>query len=176
VPVPGAAWLKALPPATRFAFYGGAAARSAALSVWGVAFSEQACRANVAATRATLWLGPDEYLLLDMGGASPEASTMDALEQALADVPHALVDISHRQFAIEISGPHATTILSGACPLDLDLSEFPVGMCTRTVLAKADIVLWRTRADAFHLEVWRSFAGYVTGILAEIASEFYPGC
>jgi sarcosine oxidase subunit gamma len=46
-------------------------------------------------------------------------------------------------------------------------------MCTRTVLAKADIVLWRTRDDAFHIEVWRSFAGYVTGLLGEIAGEYY---
>jgi sarcosine oxidase subunit gamma len=46
-------------------------------------------------------------------------------------------------------------------------------MCTRTVLAKADIVLWRTREAAFHLEVWRSFGGYVTGLLREIATEFY---
>jgi sarcosine oxidase subunit gamma len=68
----------------------------------------------------------------------------------------------------------ATKKLSISTPLDLDLAEFPVGMCTRTVLAKADIVLWRTRPDVFHLEVWRSFAGYVTGILAEIAGEFYP--
>jgi sarcosine oxidase gamma subunit len=34
-------------------------------------------------------------------------------------------------------------------------------------------VLWRTAADAFHVEVWRSFAGYVTGVVGEIASEFY---
>jgi sarcosine oxidase subunit gamma len=73
-----------------------------------------------------------------------------------------------------VSGLHAPTILSGACPLDLDLGEFPVGMCTRTVFAKADIVLWRTQEQAFHLEVWRSFAGYVTGVLSEIAGEFYP--
>jgi sarcosine oxidase subunit gamma len=89
------------------------------------------------------------------------------------DAPHALVNISHRQFALEISGPHAATILSGACPLDLHLHGFPVGMCTRTVLAKADIVLWRIREDAFHVEVWRSFSGYVTGVLREIAREFY---
>jgi sarcosine oxidase subunit gamma len=88
-------------------------------------------------------------------------------------MPHALVDISHRQFALQVSGPHAATILSGGCPLDLDLSEFPAGMCTRTVFAKADIVLWRTREDAFHVEVWRSFAGYVTGVLREIAMEFH---
>ncbi len=171
--VPSVEWLTGLPPATRFAFHGGAAARAAAHPVWGAAFSEEACRANTRTTRATLWMGPDEYLLLDFAGAS--ATTLfDALEAAMADVPHALVDISHRQFAFELGGPHAATILCGACPLDLELAQFPVGMCTRTVLAKADITLWRTRADAFHLEVWRSFAGYVTGVLTEIAAEFYP--
>jgi sarcosine oxidase subunit gamma len=47
-------------------------------------------------------------------------------------------------------------------------------MCTRTLLAKADIALWRTREDAFRLEVWRSFEGYVGGLLQEIAREFHP--
>ncbi|HLZ98496.1 MAG TPA: sarcosine oxidase subunit gamma family protein [Steroidobacteraceae bacterium] len=172
--VPSVEWLTSLPPATRFAFHGGAAARAAAEPVWGVRFSEEACRANADATRATLWLGPDEYLLLEQGAGGPTATLFAALEAAMADVPHALVDVSHRQFAFELTGPHAATILSGACPLDLDLAQFPVGMCTRTVLAKADITLWRPRADAFHLEVWRSFAGYVTGVLTEIAAEFYP--
>ena len=172
--VPAADWLLAQPPAARFAFYGDAAARAAMLPVWGVAFSEEACRANAHATRATLWLGPDEYLLLELAPGESEVTTCSALERTLVDIPHALVDVSHRQFALQVSGPHAATILSGACPLDLDLREFPVGMCTRTVLAKADIVLWRTQERAFHLEVWRSFAGYVTGVLREIAAEFYP--
>jgi sarcosine oxidase, subunit gamma len=83
--------------------------------------------------------------------------------------------VSHRQFALEVSGPHAEVILRGACPLDLDISRFPVGMCTRTLLAKADITLWRTREDAFHMEIWRSFAGYVGGLITEIAREFHPG-
>jgi sarcosine oxidase subunit gamma len=112
-------------------------------------------------------------LLLEFGD-STSSDIAAALDNAIGGVPHAVVDISHRQFALEISGPHATTILNGACPLDLDLAEFPVGMCTRTVLAKAEIVLWRTAEDVFHVEVWRSFAGYVTGVLSEIAAEFYP--
>jgi sarcosine oxidase, subunit gamma len=179
-PVPQKEWICALPPAMRFILHGDVGARSAAAAVWGVAFAEQSCRAIMQGARATLWLGPDEYLLL--GGIdgrhvatdeSQAAEAAGALELALRDKPHALVDISHRQFALEVSGPHAATILNGGCPLDLDLSEFPVGMCTRTVFAKADIVLWRTREDAFHVEVWRSFAGYVTGSLCEIAMEFY---
>jgi sarcosine oxidase, subunit gamma len=173
-PVPAAEWMKAQNPATRFILHGGARARAAAASVWGIAFAEQACRAVTQGQRSTLWLGPDEYLLLGTDG-QPESGIADSLELALGEIPHALVDISHRQFALEVSGPHAADILSGACPLDLDLQEFPVGMCTRTVLAKADIVLWRRREEAFHLEVWRSFGGYVTGLLSEIAREHYGG-
>ena len=178
--VPAPEWLKAQAPALRFILHGDAQVRAAAAPAWGVEFSEQACRAVVRGTRATLWLGPDEYMLVEiplLSAASAAAPGPDAageaLERALGDLPHALVDISHRQFALEVSGPHATTILSGACPLDLDLAAFPIGMCTRTVLAKAEMVLWRTRNQVFHLEVWRSFNGYVTGLLSEIAREFY---
>jgi sarcosine oxidase subunit gamma len=155
--------------------HGDAQARALAAPAWGVGFSEAACRALRSGARATLWLGPDEYLLLDL--AAQDASALAAaasMEDALRDTPHALVDVSHRQFALEVSGPRADLILRGACPLDLHISQFPVGMCTRTVLAKADITLWRTREDAFHLEVWRSFADYVGGLLHEIAGEFNP--
>ena len=70
---------------------------------------------------------------------------------------------------MEISGANAATILAGACPLDLDLKQFPVHMCTRTVLAKAEIVLWRTAPQIFHIEVWRSFQSYAEQLLREIA-------
>jgi sarcosine oxidase subunit gamma len=171
-PVPATAWMRAMPPAMRFVLHGDVRVRALAAPVWGAAFAQEPCRALFQNGRATLWLGPDEFLLLGADAAS-EVAAADALEHSLSALPHALVNISHRQFALEVSGSHAATLLSGACPLDLDPGEFPVGMCTRTVLAKADIVLWRTRDDAFHLEVWRSFSSYVTGLLSEIAREFY---
>jgi sarcosine oxidase subunit gamma len=171
--LPSTSGLKTMPPAQRLVLHGDARARALAAPHWGVGFSENACRAIVNGSRATLWLGPDEYLLLDSAPGASSAGVFELLERELGAAPHALVDISHRQFALELSGPHAAAILNGGCPLDLDLGEFPVGMCTRTVFAKADIVLWRTRPDAFHVEVWRSFAGYVGGVLAEIAREFY---
>jgi len=170
-------WLKTLPPAARWVLHGDAQARALAAPVWGVGFSDTACRAMRAGERATLWLGPDEYLLLDLAAQDETdiaLATAASIEAALHDTPHSLVDVSHRQFALEVSGPHAEVILRGACPLDLHISQFPVGMCTRTLLAKADVTLWRTREDVFYLEVWRSFAGYVGGLLHEIAREFTP--
>jgi sarcosine oxidase subunit gamma len=165
--MPDADWLRVKPPAARLLLQADTHARVAAAAVWGVPFSEESCRARTGAARATLWLGPDEHL---MWQESREAALPVAeLEQALAPFAHSLVDISHRQIALEISGPEAAVILAGACPLDLSLQAFPVQMCTRTVLAKAEIVLWRTAPEIFHLEVWRSFQAYVEALLREIA-------
>jgi len=176
--------VQALPPATRYILRGGPDVMTAAGEALGLTISRIACRAATApndvsgasrgglgenlANLAALWLGPDEQPLL-----GPERSDLAAaLEPALRALPHSLVDVSHRQTALEASGPHATVLLNAGCPLDLDPSAFPVGMCTRTILAKAEIVLWRTSRDVFHVEVWRSFADYATRFLAEVAREF----
>ena len=167
-PLPSTAWMKPLPPATRLLFFADRPARAAAAAAFPMPPTDDACRAHVEGTRACLWLGPDEYLLLapaDQGATDVRA----AITAAVGPLPHALVDVSHRQVGLEIYGALATQILNGACALDLDLGEFPVGMCTRTALAKADMVLWRTETDTFRVEVWRSFTPYVTALLAEIA-------
>ena len=49
------------------------------------------------------------------------------------------------------------------------LAAFPVGMATRTLYDKAEIVLWRRGETTFHVEVWRSFAPHVAASLAEAA-------
>src|ERR1700722_15590589 len=121
-PLPATAWLKPLPPAMRFILPGDAPGPATAAAARGWAFSGEPCRAVLQKTRAALWLGPDEYMLLGSLSNDPAESASaarDALERTLGGLPHALVDISHRQFALEVSGPHAATILSGACPLDL---------------------------------------------------------
>jgi sarcosine oxidase, subunit gamma len=166
--ITASALVRPLPPATRYILRGGPQAMTAAGNALGLNISEVACRAAVDGDQAAaLWLGPDEQLLL-----GPERADLAAtLTPALRDLPHSLVDVSHRQIALEVSGPHAAAVLNAGCPLDLDLSAFPVGMCTRTVFAKAEIVLWRTSTDVFHVEVWRSFASYLTEFLAEVARE-----
>jgi sarcosine oxidase, subunit gamma len=170
VRIAGSMLVRALLPATRYILRGGPDVMNAAGRALALSLSQIACRAATGATSglAALWLGPDEQLLL-----GPEASDIGAaLQSALRDLPHSLVDVSHRQTAFEVSGPRSTLLLNAGCPLDLDQSAFPVGMCTRTVLAKAEIVLWRTSQDVFHVEVWRSFADYVSRFLVEVAREF----
>ena len=163
------ALVRSLSPAARYVLRGGPQVMDAAGEVLGLSIGQTACRAAVHGDRAALWLGPDEQLLL-----APEDSTAEIaglLVPRLRDLPHSLVDVSHRQMALLVSGPHAATVISAGCPLDLDLSAFPVGMCTRTMLAKAEIVLWRTADAVFRIEVWRSFTAYASRFLAEAARE-----
>lgn len=152
------------PPITRFIFRGPAEAARLCGGAFGCALPMQACRAHRDGARATLWLGPDEWLLLDLEAVEP-AGLAAAIEPALGATPHSLVDVSHRQVGLEVAGDRAPALLNAGCPLDLDLEAFPVGMSTRTVLAKADIVLWRRAEDRFHLEANRSFAPYLMAFL-----------
>ena len=162
--------LEMLPPFARFVFRGPAGAAQAMSEAFGISLPRDACRAAVAADRAALWLGPDEWLLLcPLGGLENVAGETS---ERIAQLPHSLVDVSHRQVGLRLSGPRTVTVLAGGNPLDLDPAVFPVGMCTRTVLAKAEIVLWRTAPESFHIEVWRSFAPYVREFLREHMREF----
>jgi len=138
---------------------------AAAGAAVGLNLSDTPLRSVIQGERAALWLGPDEQLLLTSVADGEGMGRL--LREALSALPHSLVDVSHRQIALEVSGPQAQQILNAGCPLDLHVSSFPVGMCTRTVLGKCDIVLWRRSVATFHVEVWRSFADYASRFLAE---------
>lgn len=132
---------------------------------FGVALPTTPMRAHVEGARAALWLGPDEWLLLapELDGATVGAT----LAETLAGQPASLVDVGHRQVGLVVAGPRAAELLNAGCPLDLDPAAFPIGMCTRTILAKVEIILWRTADDTFRIEVARSFAPYVVELLRE---------
>jgi sarcosine oxidase subunit gamma len=169
--MPDAITLADVPPCARFILRARPAAMEAAVGPLGTRPPVVACRASVAGDVAALWLGPDEWLLLTSDGAALGAG----LATALAGLPHALVDVSHRQEGVVVSGRHAAAVLNAGCPLDLDPDAFPIGMCTRTLLGKSEIMLWRTGAEHFRIEAMRSFVPYVRQFLEEAARPFVAG-
>ena len=159
---------RALPFATRFSLRGGADVVAPVSAAFGVAPPTKPLGSAASGDRAALWQGPDEWLLIAEAGAG---DLEGRLEAALGNVFHTLVDISHRQVGLTVEGPAAARLLATGCPLDLDLSAFPVGMATRTLFVKAEIGLWRRAETAFRLEVGRSFAPYVAHMLNEAARD-----
>jgi sarcosine oxidase subunit gamma len=115
--------------------------------------------------RAALWLGPDEWLIIDNADSGVVA------DLAKVKVLHSAVDISHRNVGIIVAGKGAAAVVNGGCPQDLSLKAFPVGAASRTVLGKIEIVLWRTGENAFRVECWRSFSSYAYAFLQESARD-----
>lgn len=158
--IPGVIEIADAGPATRYVYRGAAAPLATALDGTDVSRMLRAASANgVSALR----LGPDEWLVLGAPGST--AHTRAILAEAQAAGAGSLVEISDRNFAITIAGPRAADVLASACPLDFDVSGFPVDMCTRTLFGKAEVVLWRIAVDRFQLEAGRSFAPYITGLI-----------
>ena len=137
---------------------------AAASDILGIALPRTACRSASQGDLHALWLGPDEWLIL---GRDDVAGRLAAGAEPLAAIGAGFVDVGHRQQAIAVTGAAVETWLASGCPLDLALPAFPIGACTRSLFHKAEIVLWRTAAAAFHLEVWRSFADYVETLLID---------
>jgi sarcosine oxidase subunit gamma len=154
-------------PAARFVLRGSEAVRVSCGMAFGAELPSRLGGAGEGAGRAALWLGPDEWLLVaNSADAADIGATLDSVLEGTA---HSLVDVSHRQVGLSASGPAAARVLNAGCPLDLDLKAFPVGFATRTVFDKVEIVLWRRAETTFHVEIWRSFAPFLAGSLAEAA-------
>jgi sarcosine oxidase subunit gamma len=125
--------------------------------------STMAASPNGQAAAAALRLGPDEWLLLALDGA-----VIPPAAEGLVSV----VDVSHRNLAFEIGGPCAATLINAGNPLDLSDGAFPPGKATRSVLGKAEVVLWRpTAAPRWHVEVWRSFAPYLVRLVSRAIDD-----
>ena len=117
------------------------------------------------AGRTAIWLGPDEWFIIDQKGP------IDDLMPKRENAQFSATDISHRNVAFDVSGVGAEATLNGGSPRDLSLAAFPVGSACRTILGKAEIVLWRTGRESFRVECWRSFGTYVWELLMEAAKD-----
>jgi sarcosine oxidase subunit gamma len=157
--------LTVLPPAERISLRAPAESAAALSEALGVTLPQKPKTSAKAGGRTALWLGPDEWFVVDEAGGDPLADCAGVEEL------HSAVGISHRNVAIAVVGPAVEACVSAGCPQDLAMEAFPVGACSRTVLGKVEIVLLRTEVDAFRVECWRSFSDYVFTFLSEAARD-----
>lgn len=160
-----AAQVEVLPPAERISLRAPAGSLAALSKALGVKLPAKPKASASKGGRTALWLGPDEWMIVDEAGGDLLADCAKVTQL------HSAVGISHRNVAFAVSGPDVEATLNAGCPQDLGLAAFPVGACSRTVLGKIEIVLYRTAEDAFRVECWRSFADYCFTFLSDAARD-----
>ncbi len=108
-------------------------------------------------------LGPDEWMV-----SLANDPALSLKDRALtATVPHALVDISSREFSLVISGADSRELLSVGCPRNLN--HFTAGKACRTLCFDVSVILWCEAEDRFRIDVWRSFAPHLASLLQQSA-------
>jgi sarcosine oxidase subunit gamma len=106
------------------------------------------------------WLGPDEWLLHCDLDDTEELSAR--LNTELADVHHAVTDVSDYYNVIRLRGPDAVTLLRKGCPLDLHHTAFPSGNIAQTRFGHASILLhYHDDGETWDIQVRWSYAEYV---------------
>jgi sarcosine oxidase subunit gamma len=105
--------------------------------------------------RTVLWLGPDEWLVL-------EAREEDFPGAAAA------VDVSANRVCLELAGTGAAEVLASGCSLDLD--AVGPGRCAQTLLARAQVILVRPELERWWILVRPSFAPYLRAWLEDALS------
>jgi sarcosine oxidase, subunit gamma len=118
------------------------------------------------ATRAALWLGPDEWLVVGPPGSEPELGGQFAAAGATT------VEVAANRTTLELRGLRARELLEFGCPIDLDPRVFGPGRCAQTLLARANVLIWFVTSEpepVYRLLVRPSFAAYVAAWLADAA-------
>ena len=94
-------------------------------------------------TDTELWLGPDEWLVLDGREEDYEIAC----------------DVGANRVVLELSGPDVRSVLATGTPIDL--RELQPGRCAQTLLGRAQVILQCTAADTVRIFVRPSFAPYL---------------
>lgn len=166
---PTPATVTPLPPVARFSLRLRPEDAPAATAALGFALPGRIGARTTEGARAALCLGPDEWLIL-----APEGEKAAILQAfAALTAAHALADISDRELAYALEGPDVLDLLATGCPLDL--AALSVGDGVRTVFDTVQVVLVREDTARFRLEVWRSFAPHVGGLLGLATAELAAG-
>ncbi|WP_445192391.1 sarcosine oxidase subunit gamma [Sphingomonas sp. Tas61C01] len=160
----GATRLRRPPADTQLLLHGDPGDRAALANCCGVELTDVTLTSAKTGGWSSLHLSPDEWLLVGPAGTGTDVIS----RLGAAPVAYSLVDISDRSSTLDLSGPGATGLLAGGCPLDLD--AVPDGGCTRTLFGKVTILLWR-RGDDWRISHARSYDDYIIDLLRAVADD-----
>ena len=135
----------------------------------GAGLPEGCGRVTSSGRHSTLWLGPDEWLVVsETDGAVLAAELRDVLAGDRGSV----VDVSANRTTLELSGPAAREALEKGCPVDLHPRSFRPGTAVATTLGRVPVLLWQTDETTYRVLPRSSFADYVTRWLLDAITEF----
>ena len=141
------------------------------LEIFGLELPVTPKTAHAGPTGALLWLGPDEWLAVT--AAEYDGKSGARLSEALGEVHHAVVDVSHSRTVIGLAGANAREVLMKGTNIDLHPRRFGPGNCIHAHLGRCHMLLHQLDdGPRYDVYIHRSFAVYAWKWLEDAAGEY----
>lgn len=115
--------------------------------------------------RATVWMAPDELLLLLPYADAPDGAMRAG--ELLAGEHHLALDVSDARAILRLTGAAAGEVLAKGAPCDLSDRAFPPGTARRTHLGGVAVAIWRLDAETWEVACFRSVAHHLFAFLED---------
>ena len=141
--------------------------------ILGMILPSEACSTSNKEKITSLWLGPNEWLLVSNNEIPKETNTYE-LEQVLFDNISktnlgAITNVTDHFTIFKLSGSNIYEVLSKGCPFDFSSDGFRNNKVVQTILNHVDVTIHRRSENDVDLYVRRSFAGYLWDWLKDSA-------
>jgi len=141
--------------------------------ILGMILPKVACSTSSKEKITSLWLGPNEWLLVSNNEIPKETNTYE-LEQVLFDNISktnlgAITNVSDHFTIFKLSGSNIFEVLSKGCPFNFSSEDFGDNKVVQTILNHVDVTIHRRTENDVDLYVRRSFAGYLWDWLKDSA-------
>ena len=142
--------------------------------ILGMILPKEACGTSTKEKITSLWLGPNEWLLVSNSEIPKDTNTYE-LEQVLFDNISktnlgSVTNVTDHFTIFKLSGSNIFEVLSKGCPFDFDSRDFGDNKVVQTILNHVDVTIHRKSENDVDLYVRRSFAGYLWNLLKDSAS------
>ena len=141
--------------------------------ILGMILPNEACGTSNKEKITSLWLGPNEWLLVS-NNEIPKETNVYELEQILFDNISktnlgAITNVTDHFTIFKLSGTNIFEVLSKGCPFNFDSDDFGNNKVVQTILNHVDVTIHRRSENDVDLFVRRSFAGYLWDWLKDSA-------
>jgi len=141
--------------------------------ILGMILPKEACSTSYKDKISSLWLGPNEWLLVSNNEITKETNSYE-LEQVLFDSISktnlgAVTNVTDHFTIFSLSGSNIFEVLSKGCPFDFSSEDFGDKKVVQTILNHIDVTIHQRSENDVDLYVRRSFAGYLWDWLKDSA-------
>ena len=138
-----------------------------------IILSNKACSTSSKEKITSLWLGPNEWLVVSNDEITKETNIYE-LEQVLFDDISktnlgAVTNVTDHFTIFSLSGLNIFEVLSKGCPFDFSSENFGDNKVVQTILNHIDVTIHRKSENNVDLYVRRSFADYLWAWLKDSA-------